>query len=160
MSSLRETAEGKDLNLNCSLARQFVQEVLGAAAEHMIHVRRRLEDKVRELELLSLPEEVQLSVFSKYRGPVQFDMAIETEFASIKPWVQEWISVQVPSIVQREIMAPSREELLTLLEANNQQMVAGFKGLLDGQILEPLLTLQSLYQNLCDEVQLVHYAYS
>jgi PI3-kinase family, ras-binding domain len=160
VSSLRELDVDSQLNLNCSVARQFVQEVLDSAAEHMKHVRRRLEDKVRELELLSLPEEVQLSVFSKYRGPVQFDMAIETEFASIRPWVQEWISVQVPSIVQREIMAPTREELVSLLDKNNRQMVAGFKGLLDGQILEPLLTLQSLYQGLCDEVELVHFAYS
>jgi hypothetical protein len=62
-------------------------------------------------EIQKLPEEVRELVYSKFKGPVQFDMQVEKCFAAIRPWVEHWVNLQVASMLQREVFASNRAEL-------------------------------------------------
>jgi len=155
VSSLREK-EGK-LNLNCSYARQFMREVLEVTVHHIHQVRKLFDEKIHEVKLL--PDEVQAKVYSKFYGPIQFDMKVEQHFSAIRPWVENWIEVQVLSIVQRELLASSRTALEEVLQQNNSKMKNGFKELLASKILEPLISLDELYNDIKDEMDLVAFAF-
>lgn len=107
VSSLRE--KNGSLNFNCLYARQFMTSVLEAAVQHLKEIRGKFDDKIRTVQ--KLPEEVQRKLYTKFYGAAQFDMQVEKHFSALRPWVYQWVEVQVPSIVQREIFARDRKAL-------------------------------------------------
>jgi hypothetical protein len=52
-----------------------------------------LDEKILEVE--KFPKETQQEIYSKFHGPIHFDMEVERNFSMIKPWVEKWIGVQV-----------------------------------------------------------------
>jgi len=84
-------------------------EILGVTSDHIREMRQTFDAKIREIEKMS--SEVQRRIYAKFNGPIHFDMQVEKHFSEIRPWVQNWIAVQVPSIVQRELFGPSRSSL-------------------------------------------------
>lgn len=107
VSSLRE--KSGHLNLNCLYARQFMTSIMESAVLHLKEVRGKFDDKIRTVQ--KLPEDVQRKLYTKFYGASQFDMQVEKHFSALRPWVYQWVDVQVPSIVQREVFARDRKTL-------------------------------------------------
>jgi len=151
VSSLKERVQ--DMNLNCTYGRDFMKEIIEFTVSHMNSTRKNFDEKIKEVQLL--PEELQQKIYSKFSGPVNFDMEVEKHFSLIGTWVSNWIEVQVISIVQREIFAKTRKELEILLEENKKRIVQGFKELITSKILEPLISLDELLVGISNEIELV-----
>jgi len=156
-SSLREREkEGHHLNLNCSVARQFLKEVLESTVVYIKETRKKFDDKVREIG--KLPIEVQVKVYAKFKDEVRLDMEIEKNLNCLRPFVNSWLEVQVVSVVQREVFGKSATEVQSLLEATKNVGVCGFKEMLSSKLIEPAFKLDDLFTTLRDQVELVTFA--
>jgi hypothetical protein len=69
-------------NLNCAHARQFMRTVLQATVAHINELRGIFFEKIKELK--KLPEEVQKKVYSKFHGPIHFDMEVKKKNSRVK----------------------------------------------------------------------------
>eukprot|EP00027_Filamoeba_sp_ATCC50430_P011123 CAMPEP_0168561340 /NCGR_PEP_ID=MMETSP0413-20121227/11543_1 /TAXON_ID=136452 /ORGANISM="Filamoeba nolandi, Strain NC-AS-23-1" /LENGTH=322 /DNA_ID=CAMNT_0008592705 /DNA_START=186 /DNA_END=1150 /DNA_ORIENTATION=+ len=151
VSSLRERVG--NLNMNCEFARQFMKDVLQTTIEYIRDKRKVFETQVREV--LKFSEEAQKKIYTKFHGPIQFDMQVEKQFSAIKPWVENWIEVQIISIVQREIFAKDRAGIEATLQENKTKMVSAFKELLHSRLIEPTIKLETLIRDLMQEIELI-----
>jgi len=154
VSSLREKIQ--NMPLNFAFGKAFVDEISHSTKDYVKDLRKDFQQKIAEIQ--KLPEEVQGLVYAKFKGAIQFDMQVEKCFAAIRPWVENWVEVQVSSILQREIFAPSRENLEDILAENKNRMVAGFKELMASKILEPLIQLEELKKLISEEIELVSFS--
>jgi hypothetical protein len=133
-----------------------MKDVLSITNQQIRELRLTFADKLKEIR--RFPDDVQKKIYAKFYGATQFDMEAERRFSAIMPWVEQWVEVQVPSMVQREVFAKSKESLQTLLEQNKKQMLNGFKELLSSRIIEPMFRVDELLQSLTDEIELVSFA--
>jgi len=87
-------------------------------------------------------------------------MQIEKYFYQFRSWVSEWHQLQVASIIQREIFAKNRQELESLLEANKNSAVFGFKEILSSKLIDSAASLDELLRSFNDQVELVSFAHN
>lgn len=139
-------------------------------------------------EILKFSEDLQKKIYAKFHGPIQFDLQAEKQFGAIKPWVENWIEVQIISIVQREVLAKNRAAIevcavkhnlccaarITVVQAkmtimitttflvlkdilneNKQRMVSAFKELLQSNLIEATIKIETLIKELTQEMEFV-----
>lgn len=63
------------------------------------------------------------------------------------------------SILQREIFAKTRQELEVILEQTKSAGVNGFKELLSSKLIEATVSIDELYTQFVDEIELIGFAY-
>eukprot|EP01113_Clastostelium_recurvatum_P005447 TRINITY_DN1243_c0_g1_i3.p1 TRINITY_DN1243_c0_g1~~TRINITY_DN1243_c0_g1_i3.p1 ORF type:complete len:1067 (-),score=282.03 TRINITY_DN1243_c0_g1_i3:991-4191(-) len=151
VSSVMEMENGK--NLNHVIVDEFLNEVYDATELYIETQRKIFQNKIQRVA--ALPTNKGKFVFAKFGGQVALVQRAEGYLSLLKPWMREWITVQVPSIVQREVFARNVDLLKQTLVTSKSQMVGSYQELLEAQIPEPLLHFSDLLKEVQEEYDLI-----
>jgi len=140
ISSLR-TLQGSS-NLNCVFAYQFMNQIWDIATKHLNKVQSEI--NVKLAELAKFPDEQLLKQLKLYTSLLQVEMVLHASTSVVMPWVEQWINVQVPGIILREIFATDVQSLNQILQKNMETMVLGFQELLTTGILDLMMKIEDI----------------
>ncbi len=147
-SSLREL-DRSGRNLNASVVLDYIREVMLVCDACVEQMTAQFNDRIRQIELM--PPAKQAEIFGSMGGRAELAQRVRAHLFQIKPWARENIQVQTQSLMQREVFGKTRDDIVAILTKSREQMLEGFKALIEGRMPEPLNRLADITTHM-DEI--------
>ncbi len=147
------TMQENGQSLNHLIVAGFIQEILAATAECANANRVLLRTALKSVG--KLPRKQKRDVYKKYGNKKKIRADMQKHIDDIKPWVENWVEVQVISLVQREVFGNNKSDVIAKLNQSKDIMVSGFKELLESKIPEPILLLDEFFSAITRQSRLV-----
>lgn len=144
LSSLREQHNGR--NLNSSVVLDYIRAVMEICDKCVEEMTTQFNERVQQVEYLTAAK--QQEFFSSMGGRKELGQTVRNHLFQVKPWARESIQVQTQSLMQREVFGKSRSDIMNALSQSKEQMLSGFRSLVDGRIPEPLNRLAEIISQL------------
>ena len=144
-SSLRER-DRSGRSLNASVVLEYIREIMAVCDECVEQMTSQFNDRVRQIEFL--PATKQSEVFGSMGGRQELGQRVRAHLFQIKPWARESIQVQQQSLLQREVFGKDSDEISAALRQSKQQMLTGFRALIEGRMPEPLNRLNEIIEHM------------
>lgn len=152
VSSLRIMVD--QFNLNCIIGQEFLQEVIETADKFVNDKQKMYQEKLVAIQA-AFPLEIQRGLVENIEKT--FGHQLEKNLNSVMPWIMQWSQTQVSAILHREIFAPTKEQLIEILNQNKNQMIQGFKELMESGLSEPFTSIKKNFALIDNEIDLVKY---